>query len=476
MPNRFTAHGSPIASYEGEGELRLMDGTSVACAFEAAQLTSGQVLLRCIDRNYLGFPPASAQQFSGRTTEDYGVVARGLAWVIDLSRRSTAAEAGSISTYASEQLTVTLELGQDIPPQYAAFGLTNFDFRSWQRSPLPFDTNTGRRVLHVAVRDNDQVVSIVIRPLARQHSRHRRARALRSIEVTSELVLQITPEQDLGYATTIARDVSDLLSFARGTPVTIAYRYLVRSDGSTFFRNHFAKFAKPYVPYPLLDPRRPASTRRFLRNAFPAYRQLKSQLNLRSVLRAHLDARQDADFLQVRGVKIAAVAEVLKENFHSSGILDINDHRMDPKVFKRAVSSKLKRVLIEIADAGDISQELRQEFTRKLGDINRQDFREVLAAICRFVRLDADSDLQPFVWSRNRLIHTGRFISESTTEKDRRLATTMGWNTILEEYYFLVELLDRILLRLFDYEGEYVDISTWPFMANKTLIVAERTA
>lgn len=472
MPNRFAAYGSLIASYEGTGKLRLVDGTSIPCEFEAAQLVSGQVMLRCIDPGNVAFPASSAECFIGRTQESYFVVARGLTWTIDLGRRLTYGQSRTITTYDCEQLTVTLEPGQDATPNYAYFGLTSLDLRRHERLLLNMDSPMSSGILKIVAEDNGHAVDILIKPLPRYQVRHRRIRALRVSEVTCELRLSVTPDHDLKYATDMARDISDLLSFTSGTPVNMVYRDLARDNGVRFFRNHIGAFPKRYVPYPLLDPRRPEDTRRFLLSAFPIYRRLKSQLNLREIVRSHLDAKQDADYLQVRGVKSAAVAEMLKASFVASGLLDIQEVRIAPAVFNKLVAGRLKNELNSAAEADEISQEIRQAFVQKIGDINRRDFREILAAICRYVQLDAVDDLGPFVRSRNRLIHTGHFVTEGTAAYDRELADARGWSKPMAEYFFMVDLIDRILLRLFEYEGLYVDISTWPSMVGKSLTAA----
>jgi hypothetical protein len=56
---------------------------------------------------------------------------------------------------------------------------------------------------------------------------------------------------------------------------------------------------------------------------------------------------------------------------------------------------------------------------------------------------------------RNRLVHSGRFISQT----DARTASKLGIADVDQEFYILLSFVDRILLRIFGYSGPRIDYS-----------------
>jgi hypothetical protein len=86
-----------------------------------------------------------------------------------------------------------------------------------------------------------------------------------------------------------------------------------------------------------------------------------------------------------------------------------------------------------------------------LPDINRRTFKKILADICKRIDLQLTAeDTQRFIQSRNTLIHKGRFKCE---EKSRGAEDTQ----LFEEFCFLMNVLDKVFLRLIEYHGQYMD-------------------
>jgi hypothetical protein len=478
MRNPFLSRGRPLAVYFGTGELRLRDGTQVACIFEAAQLRDTTIALRCYDAGRHDFDPSIADRFEGVTDDGQPITLSGrdgLRWQIDVDRRHRhPVQDASIVFYLCDRLVFNRIRTSDAPPAYAVYGLTNLMMTAREGADVAYRPSKGRHVRFVLVKDGNDTINIIFRPLPRIKSRHLSVRALRAIDVTVELILRIDSLDGLDYLNGIARDCSDLLSFASGTPITIAYRELTDDDGTIREVQHFSGFAKRYVPYPVVDYRSTRNTLRFLSGSFPVYRKLSSALNLRQIIRTLSDARQAEDYLQVRGVKIVAAAEMLKSSFVASKLLSISENIIPSDRFSEVVSPRLERELIAVQNEGGIDSETRVTFTRKLREINRISFQEILAGICKYVRLDVDSELQSFVASRNRLIHTGHFLSESTRREDRRRVRRAGWQSTMQEYAFLVDVIDRIMLRLLNYEGGYVDNMTWPELSSKRVVATRQ--
>jgi len=77
----------------------------------------------------------------------------------------------------------------------------------------------------------------------------------------------------------------------------------------------------------------------------------------------------------------------------------------------------------------------------KVGELNRRNFRAILEAM--FAELDITADLGKLTDIRNSLVHRASFLTKDY------------W----QEYTFLISILDRIFLRILNYDGVFLDIA-----------------
>jgi hypothetical protein len=172
---------------------------------------------------------------------------------------------------------------------------------------------------------------------------------------------------------------------------------------------------------------------------------------------AYLDAKAEADYLQVRGVKLAVTMEMLKNVFlkieevvqGGENILNKESFRM----FQSLIESPLRYVLTVVGvDASD-----QDAIYNKLEELNRKSFKFVLQSIFKYIGLNMPKkELDFFVECRNKLVHTGRFFSDEANEKALKKYKAVFDGTSLGEYYFLVNVLDKVFLKLLGYSGRYV--------------------
>jgi hypothetical protein len=121
-----------------------------------------------------------------------------------------------------------------------------------------------------------------------------------------------------------------------------------------------------------------------------------------------LDAKAEADYLEMRGVKFAVAMEILKTLF------------------------------------------------RKSMNINGGAFKSLIQNLCNSINLSVSKqEIDLFVKCRNSLIHEGEFFCITAKPKQRKRFHALGTQT--EEYLFLVNFLDRVFLKLLGYSGPYID-------------------
>jgi hypothetical protein len=65
-----------------------------------------------------------------------------------------------------------------------------------------------------------------------------------------------------------------------------------------------------------------------------------------------------------------------------------------------------------------------------------------------------EEEVKLFVESRNSLIHKGDFYYNTAEPRKRKKCPL---SSAVEEYFFLVNFLDRVFLKLFGYSGPYMD-------------------
>lgn len=263
--------------------------------------------------------------------------------------------------------------------------------------PLTLRSNTGKREgIFIPLDDHDQTVLRLL--------------TLNDTRVTSEFVTDVNDEGELADVSEIVNDLCYLLSVARGTKIQWVYRHV--DQCSAVSRTHHARITKPFVNLAVIDPRATANTdtKRFIEVTYPDFASRARKYKLqRGPIDAYLDAKAEADYLEVRGAKLAVVMELVKNVF------------------------------------------LKAEGLRKA-----MSFRTAITEMCARLGVSAGKkEIALFVACRNSLVHECDFYLRTATKHDRK--KTPPRSTPAEEYFFLLNFLDRVFLRLVGYNGPYLD-------------------
>ena len=103
---------------------------------------------------------------------------------------------------------------------------------------------------------------------------------------------------------------------------------------------------------------------------------------------------------------------------------------------------------------GITDKEIRDKIYKNLGCINRTSFEDLLKGLWDEIDLRLENnDICLFINSRNSLIHKGKFYCEGkeSNKQCRPLANRV------EEYFFVLNILDQTMLKLIGYSGPYID-------------------
>jgi hypothetical protein len=443
-------YGSYLAAYRGDGVLTLQDGQTLPCRFEAGQLVTGEVFLLCaVDRApspWPGAPFLRASRFNGLTSDGHKLSAdAGLFETNYLPDIPRGDPSPLYAAFSAQELRVQLVAGAR--PATARYGLANFCFTG------PHPTAAA---LPLELRGPDGPTQLVIHRLPDYRKIKVRLQTLKGIEVTSEVVVDMPPGGDPTPLDRVVNDLCYLLSVARGAKIQWLYQDHYNTTGTRITRVHREHVAKPYGPLAVIDPRDWGAdeTKTFVERAFHTYAARREPFLLdKGVIDAYLDAKAEGDYLQMRGVKVAVALEMLKDAFVQQP--GITDRVIDEAVFVQLLPT-VQAAIAAALQHPVVSRDQVQAIINKAGSLNWRSLRAVVSKLCRQIQFRPSNDeLDLFIRCRNSLVHQGEFYCLSATPAERQDRAPLP--TPAAEYFFLVNVLDRIFLRLLDYDGTYVD-------------------
>ena len=157
--------------------------------------------------------------------------------------------------------------------------------------------------------------------------------------------------------------------------------------------------------------------------------------NVIRVIDAFIDAKAEADYVPLRGLKMVICAEMLKTSYFK--FATHGGYILTPNKYKRTVKDKIEQLLKDIFNEEGVLRLL----TTNISNLNRYPFRLALTEMCESVGLPVrDEDITKFVKIRNKLVHKGSFPLDLGNE--------------YEQYIFLSNFVGTFLLAALGYTSE----------------------
>lgn len=234
-------------------------------------------------------------------------------------------------------------------------------------------------------------------------------------------------------------DLCYLLSVARGTKIQWIYIDRRAVDNCVISRQHLNRSTKRYNSSKLI----PASgIDEFIKCTYPIYKEKRIALRLdKGLIDAYLDAQSQEDYIETRAVKLAVTIEMLKATLLELPEFELNEYIMDNDYFKYQIAPKL---------CDKLQGDLEFDCLNNINCINRVSFRRILKNICKFVCPMLKKDINKFVDSRNSLVHNARFYCQMLNPKCDN-------SEKVDEYFFLINFINILFLRILGYNGDYYD-------------------
>lgn len=368
-------------------------------------------------------------------------------------------EAKVYAAFRLQKLNILVQ--PDHPPaQSARFGLTNFIFTGTERLP----SGAGDLSLPLTLSGRDREHRVFVRPMHEYSKIRKRVQTNKAIDVTCELICSVMEFDGLEQVAEVADDLCTLFSVARSTKIQWIYVDQYDQADQLIMRTHSSRVTKPYSPLAIIDYRSSSSaeTRRFIEHGYKIYLLKREAYKLnQGTIDAYLDAKAEQDFLETRGAKLAVAMEMLKTVF-----LERPGSPLKRFIIEKELFDKLTRQLIDnmksvLTSAGVTSPDDINAVcnSRKIKGLNRRSFRHFIEKLCKEVGFPVKAnEVELFVKSRDSLVHSGRFYSILATDEEQQGYPQL--RSVQSEYFYLVNFLDRIFLRLLGYTGTYIDWSS----------------
>lgn len=459
--NLLKHHGNCLCEYHGKGVITLEAGKKFHCLFEAGQLTNGQVLLLC---DFLPPLPTylsiSATKFEGTTSDGFRIcITEAFSETSYLPDIPIDRSSGVWAAFhLDEMLVQIIEYGQT---QRLHFGVTNFEFLGTER--LCQSDNYYCHFLPLNLENVRGLTNLSIKPLNLYDKIVQRIKTLKGIDVSCEVIVEIPTDGNIFGVIEVVDDLCYVLSVARGTKIQWVYCDQYDVTRKLISRTHSSRITKRYCPLKIIDPIAGGGkeTKTFVEQAYRAYVEKRESFKLsKGTIDAYLDAKAEADYLEMRGIKLAVAMEILKSVFVELPDAPMKAYIIEEEKFKE-LPPHLCKVMDEFLQTEKIERDSRKAMCndKKVLELNRRSFAYFLKKLCRHIDLRiGEDDIKLFVQCRNKLVHDGRFYCAIAIPDEQNECNPLPskWH----EYCFLINFLDRVFLKLLGYSGPYVDWRT----------------
>jgi hypothetical protein len=432
----LNTYGKILRKYEGSGELVVEQGLTFACNFEIAQLANGHIAANFEVTQLQGKGMGFGRDIMpcilrGTTNEGWSLTAKGdfifelqLGW--DQSegsyfRLSSPAAISEVIASSPEKVE-----GQN---RLVHFGLTNCEFVG-DTIPLNIDSTV-----------------LTIRKLSNYKEIIESLRANPATDVTAEAIVELSAGPDAGSIGDMIDNLHSLLSLAAGTYITWLYSDTYLADGTLAASLHRGDVSTaPFVTQRLIHKGK-AGMKRFLEVSYPNYKKYNQQYMLARAIDACLQSKL-YPLAETKFSMAAMALEVLNSRFavtYGWEYIPISSNQFQriKRQLKGHINSLLEELSEKLSDEGK-ARIVIDSMVQKLPELRRPPFKQQLRLLCDEIGLVLSEDDLTWTSVRHDVIHKGSFDGRSFEE----------W---YPEYRKLLNLTERILLKILGYRGLYLD-------------------
>lgn len=452
MNNYFQLFGNIMFHYSGEGQVHLSDNSSLDCKFESIQTTSGQIVVNCvtlsgdIDLTVKLNSDIHIRHIEGVITEGGKIYCHHN--IVITNSKYTRESGISSFAFTAKNMNIYFKEPTKAPKEFD-FGICNFMFGSTNNS----------ETIDIKLEEQNFIIEKHPNYLDLGNS----IRIHRNTSLTS-IIRVINPIYDIGATELDIQHLCFLLSVATGTKISWIYFDALSDDGNCVYRIHYDQARKPYVNLPTLNTESILDLKDFINTTFYILKSRRKDFEIEYIISAWLDARPEHTYLQSRAINLVVMIEMaLKEHRkrHPESRHLIENDLFNEK--KSSLKKEFKKLLK--SELGELPKEIMVEIVQKMNDWNRPSFGKTFEKLLNEIDLlIPPNEISLFVKSRNSLVHAGTFYAIAKYEEEKEKQKEPVPDEIpqsvteesMKEFWFLLSVTDRILLKILGYKGTYV--------------------
>jgi len=286
-----------------------------------------------------------------------------------------------------------------LTPKFVKYGLTNFIFDGIDWTSMPNgEQRRDKFTLSLGGKN------ILVKQVNNYKEVSKIIKNEKGIDVTSEIIISCEDKQELEEFSHLVTDISTLLSFARGTRIRWIYYTLLTGNNILIEERRIHSNTRPlYNGFEVISDNTPwePDIKTFLESCYSYYQKFKTTLKLFVPIEYYLESKSH----EIQSIKFL-LASIAMES------LDAN---------YRAWKSVKKR------------------------NEGGPPFRDVLDSLFKEFGLEGEDF--SFIQFRNAVVHEG--LVEGLVGPQ---------SNFIKEYYKLINQIDRIILRILNYNSYYLDI------------------
>jgi len=264
------------------------------------------------------------------------------------------------------------------------------------------------------------------------------------ITVSLEINIPVSVEESLNFVS----KVNHLLTFCRGTIINYTGYRIIDEKNNVISEKSQNPISSKYtilelIPHDYID-----CTINFVTKGISIFDELDKVFLIRKVVREYAFVRNESAFVNTRGLSICVLIEYIVNsyiNYKNKSHL-INEEFFNSKLDELKIETKklLNNVFSPSIKPGKV-----QAMILKLKDFNRKPFDWKMKKLNEDFKLNLkEKETKDFIFIRDTLAHSGSY------PKVKRP---------FEYWIFLLTLIDKIIVGLFQYDGYYDDLSKGEF-------------
>ncbi len=432
-------------NYRGDGEVTLINNEIYKCSFELYQKQDKGIVLWCKFIDYglvlklLISKKLNVKKFNGKTKDKFECYTENNLdnfYITYFDEKNT--------IFYLKEIEITTKNKSNMNGLY--FKITNFCLNKFDNFELSLPNY---------FQGKNQKLNFLFKPLDNYEEINRNLRINRNVEVTSEIIY-INNENlfSIEQIIEVIDDICHILSIANGTKIQwTSYKF---NKDSYIHEKYLNRATSPYTPFFIIA-QDINSIKIFTETIYSTFIKKKDTYNLKWIVNAFLDSKSEVTYTGTRGLRAVVVMEMLREYFLKTE--SIENYIFQTKVFKKIrknIKKEVERTLEDdIKNNVNLSVEKKEMLLLKIPELNRKTFKEILISFLESIDFDVEKendDIECFIKSRNALVHRGQFFYDIHNESDCK------YKSSFEEFTFIINFIDKVILKLIGYSGYYLNI------------------